>query len=171
MKNPISLETINEQFDFNYWARDRQLQVCSELSSEQLTRHLGGSFKNLHNTLVHLVVVEWLWLERWLGNTPYPIPRAKEFPSLESLVERWTIEEKRMRSYLSGLVESDLEKEITCFSTNGEKWSYPLWHMMMHLLNHQSFHRGQVTFCFRQLGVKPVKIDFLDGLGMEFKIS
>ena len=166
MANHITLETVRELFDYNYWARDQQLAVCRDLSTEQLLQPLGGSFKNLRNTLVHLLVVEWLWLERYLGRTPHPIPKTVDFPTISFITDRWELEEKRMRKYLLTLKDGDLEKTLTCQSTRGETWSYPLWKMLVHLLNHQSFHRGQVTFCFRQLGLKPPKVDFMDHLSV-----
>lgn len=171
MTNHLSLEKINELFGYNYWARDRQLQVCENLSPDQLKSPIGGSFSSLHNTLVHLVVVEWLWRERWRGRTPHPIPRVSDFPSLADIIERWNNEEIKMKSYLASLTENDLENLITCQSTRGDKWTYPLWQMMMHLLNHQSFHRGQVTFYFRQLGLQPPSVDLMDGLGLDFKTT
>ena len=50
---------------------------------------------------------------------------------------------------------------MTCTSTRGEQWTYPLWRMIAHLLNHQSYHRGQVTNYLRQLGVEPPRLDLL----------
>ena len=62
MSTTISLAILNELFDYNYWARDRQLQTCGALTEEQLLRPLGNSFPSLRDTLTHLLAVEWLWL-------------------------------------------------------------------------------------------------------------
>src|SRR5438445_401489 len=56
-------------FDYNYWARDRQLKACKALSPEQFLRPMGSSFSSLRDTLAHLVAVEWVWQERWRGNS------------------------------------------------------------------------------------------------------
>ncbi len=155
------LETILELFDYNYWARDRQLEACAALSNEQLLRPLGGSFISLRDTLAHLVGVEWLWLERWLGRTPAGLPSAEAFPSLAAISDRWTAVESDMRAYLAGLTEQELQATRTYVGTRGNTWTYPLWRMHMHLLNHQSYHRGQVTTLLRQLGATPARVDFL----------
>jgi uncharacterized damage-inducible protein DinB len=42
--------------------------------------------------------------------------------------------------------------------------------MIVHLLNHQSYHRGQVTTYLRQLGAQPAKVDFLDAHDMGFRL-
>jgi uncharacterized damage-inducible protein DinB len=54
----ISLEVTRELFDYNYWARDRQLEACAVLTEEQLLRPMGSSFSSLRDTLAHLVAVE-----------------------------------------------------------------------------------------------------------------
>src|SRR2546425_12764079 len=75
MEEPmISLTVLGEFFDYNYWARDRQLEACATLTIEQFLRPLGNSFSSLRDTLAHLVGAEWIWLERWLGHTPPSMP-------------------------------------------------------------------------------------------------
>ena len=169
MNGAISLTALNELFDYNYWARDRQLQTCAGLTEEQFLRPLGNSFPSLRDTLTHLVAVEWVWLERWRGRPPRTLLALDEFPTLAALSQRWRAAERGMREYLAGLSEESLECHLTCVSTRGQAWTYPLWRMILHLLNHQSYHRGQVTALFRQLGVQPPKVDFLDAHDMGFR--
>jgi len=169
MSGTISLTTLNELFEYNYWARDRQLQACAGLTGEQFLRPLGNSFPSLRDTLTHLVAVEWLWLERWRGRSPGTLLAPAEFPTLAALSQRWQTVEREMREYLGGLSEEALGCPLTCVSTRGQAWTYPLWRMILHLLHHQSYHRGQVTALFRQLGAQPPKVDFLDAHDIGFR--
>ena len=110
-----------------------------------------------------------VWLERFRGRSPRTFPSvAVEFPTLAAIRERWIAEERNMRQYLAGLTEDDPERVETYVSTRGQTWTYSLWQMMVHLLNHQSYHRGQVTNHLRQLGVQPPAVDFLNGLDAGF---
>ena len=52
-------------------------------------------------------------------------------------------------------------KSIVHVNTRGEQREYPLSHMMRHVVNHSSYHRGQVTTLLRQLGAETVAIDYL----------
>jgi uncharacterized damage-inducible protein DinB len=155
------LPVLREQIEYSYWARDRQIEACATLNEEQFLRPLGGSFASVRDTLAHLLAVEWLWLERWRGRSPQAPLSAAEFPSVEALAARWKIVERDLRAYVATLAEDVLAAPRTCTSTRGEQWTYPLWRMIAHLLNHQSFHRGQVTHQLRQLGVQPPRIDLL----------
>jgi uncharacterized damage-inducible protein DinB len=170
MSKPISIKTLNELFDHNYWARDRQLQVCATLTEEQFKQSLDSSFSSLWETLVHMMAVEWLWLERWRRKTPQSLLSPVEFPSLTAIQNRWHVVEKEMKEYLAGINEENIEQLVTCVSTRGQTWTYPLWRMMLHLLNHQSYHRGQVTTLLRQQGIEPAKVDFLDAYDARFRI-
>jgi uncharacterized damage-inducible protein DinB len=157
----LSLEALRELYDYNCWARDRQLEVCSRLSEEQYTRPMGSSFASLGDTLVHLVGVEWLWLERWLGRSPRSLPWTEELRTQEAIRERWQRVEAGMRAYMAGLAPESLARPVSYANLRGEVWTYPLWQMLVHLLNHQSYHRGQVTTLLRQLGAIPAAVDFL----------
>ncbi len=165
----ISLSVFNELFAHNYWARDRQLKSCEALTDEQFGRPLGNSFPSVRDTLVHLLAVEWLWLERWRGRSPRVLLPPEDFPTLTAIRTRWLVVEREMKEYLAGLPEEALAQPMTCTGTRGNTWTYDLWRMMVHLLEHQAYHRGQVTALLRQLGMAPPKVDFLDGLDAGFR--
>jgi hypothetical protein len=65
--------------------------------------------------------------------------------------------------------EEVIEQPVTYVNTRGQTWTYALWRMMLHLLNHQSYHRGQVTTLLRQLEVQPAQVDFLVAHDLGFK--
>ncbi len=156
----ISLTVLGELFDYNYWARDRQLEACATLTPEQFLRRLGNSFSSLRDTLAHLVGAEWIWLERWLGHTPRSMP-SWELTTTAAVEDRWRAVERDMRQYLAGLSEDALPRPLTYINLKGETWTYPLWRTLLHLVNHQTYHRGQVTTLLRQLGAKAPAVDFL----------
>jgi len=166
---PISLASINELFNYNYWARDCQLQACAALTEEQFLRSLGSSFASVLDTLVHMVETELVWLERWRGRSPQSMLSPQEFPSLSAVSEQWRAVEREMREYLATLSEETLEQPVTYVSQKGDSFTYELWRPMLHLINHQSYHRGQVTTLLRQLGLQPPVVDFLHGYRAGFK--
>jgi uncharacterized damage-inducible protein DinB len=158
----VSLETLNELYDYNYWARDRQLEACGALTEEQFLRPMGNSFSSLRDTLAHLLVVEWAWHERFRGRSPRSLPSwLEELRNLPALRERWAPVEQDLRNYVAGLDTQALACPLTYINLKGETWTYPLWQALFHLINHQTYHRGQVTTLLRQLGARPAQIDFL----------
>jgi uncharacterized damage-inducible protein DinB len=164
------LQIVREGIDHNYWARDRQLQACAQLSAEEYLRPVGGSFPSVRDTLAHMVAAEWLWLQRWKGMYPKALIPANDFPTLEAVAERWQSVERDFRAYLAGLDEEALARPLAYRNTQGEEWTYPLWQMIAHVLNHQSYHRGQVATQLRMIGVHPPQVDLLLWLDMGLRL-
>jgi uncharacterized damage-inducible protein DinB len=157
----IPLATLQELYAYNYWARDRQLEACAALSQEQFLRPMGNSFSSLRDTLAHLVAAEWIWSERWRGNSPKALLTASDFPDLATVKERWRGTEDAVREVLAGLNEDALAAPLHYINTRGQAYTYPLWRSMMHVINHQTYHRGQVTMFLRQLGLEAPALDLL----------
>jgi len=164
----VPAATFRELFAYNYWARDRQLEACAALSEEQFQRPLGNSFSSVRDTLAHLVGVEWAWLERWRGRSPRVLPAAQEFPTLVAIAERWRAVEQDMKEYLTGVDDEALARPLTYTNFRGETMTYPLWRAVLHVVNHQTYHRGQLTTLLRQLGTRPPAVDLLvaDDMGL-----
>jgi uncharacterized damage-inducible protein DinB len=161
----IPLETLRELYEYNYWARDRQFQACTALTSEQFLGLLGSSFSSLRDTMAHLLMAEWVWLERWQGRSPtredVATLAADRFLSPDSLREAWEPVEMGVREFLRICSEKDLSRSISYTNFQGKVWTYPLWRMLFHVVNHQTYHRGQITTLLRQLGATPVQTDYL----------
>ena len=143
--------------DYNYWARDRLLEAVAQLSQEQFTRDLGNSFRSVRDTLAHLHGAEWIWYRRWVGESPTALPPNDRFPDLASLTSAWRDIETQIRAYFAPLDDRALERVLDYKSTAGVAGASVLWHMLQHVVNHSTYHRGQVTTMLRQLGATPPK--------------
>ena len=161
----IPLGTFRDLFDYNYWARDRQLEACAALSEEQFLRPMSSSFSSVRDTLAHLVAVEWIWHERWRGKSPSKVDAqefaAGTFPTLATVRDRWRAVESDVRSFLAELGEADLARPLSYKNMKGESYTYPLGQSLFHVVNHQTYHRGQITTLLRQLGAAAPAVDYL----------
>jgi uncharacterized damage-inducible protein DinB len=154
-------ETIRDLYLYNHWANQRTLASVAPLSSEQFTRGLGNSFSSMRDTVAHILGAEWIWLERWLGRSPKALLAASDFPTVDALRQRWATVEQDRNRFLQTLTHESLHQSISYINLRGQPMAYPLWQQMMHVVNHSSYHRGQVTTLLRQLGAEPQNTDFL----------
>lgn len=157
----MNAEDIRTLYDFNSWANHRVMESCASLSPEQFTRDLGSSYKSVRDTLAHILGAEWVWLERWHGRSPLGLLPAGEFPDYASLRERWSDVERDLTDFVASLTDDDLARIYDYKSTAGAAQSSPAWQMLQHLVNHGSYHRGQITTMLRQLGAKPQATDMI----------
>ena len=149
----MRFQELQALVDYHYWARDRLLQAVEPLTPEQYTRNLGNSFPSVRDTLAHLVGAEWIWCKRWEGESPEGVP-SRDFPDLATLRAAWLEQETRVRAVLSRLGEEGVGRPIS-YVRNGQSYTEVFWQMLQHVVNHGSYHRGQVTTMLRQLGAAP----------------
>lgn len=142
---------------FHYWARNRTLDAVAQLTPEHYTRELGNSFPSVRDTLVHLYSAEWAWYQRWHGVSPTVMLNPAEYPDVETLRSAWSAHESKMRAFLAGLDDVSLTRAVPYRSLAGVEATSAIWEMMQHVVNHGTYHRGQVTTMLRQLGAAPAK--------------
>jgi uncharacterized damage-inducible protein DinB len=157
----MNLEDFCLLYEYNSWANSRSLDACSSLTDEQFTRDVGSSFRSVRDTLSHVCEVEWLWLERWHGRSASSFRPASDFPTLNSLRHRWQEVERALIGYIDALKEEDIGRVIEHKTTKGVPQAVPLWQMLQHLVNHGTYHRGQVATMLRQLGATPNSSDLI----------
>jgi len=153
----MNVQDVRNLIAFHYWARNRMLEAVEALSAEQFTQELGGSFGSVRNTVVHTLSAECIWLLRWKRETPAGMLTAESFPDLASVRKAWSDQEASLRGYFDGLDEQGIQKVIPYKTLAGVESASPLWQMLQHVVNHASYHRGQVTNFLRQLGAAPPK--------------
>jgi uncharacterized damage-inducible protein DinB len=157
----MNAEDFRLLYDYNSWANHRTLDACSQLTDQQFTRDLGSSFRSVRDTLVHLMLVEWLWLERWHGRSPNSYAPTSEFPNVESARARWAEIDRNLLDYIASLTPEDVQRVVQHKTTAGVPQAAPLWQMLQHLANHGTYHRGQITTLLRQLGAKATGTDLI----------
>ncbi len=148
---------IRTLVDYNYWARDRILASAELLSPEELSRSLGSSFSSVLDTLVHIHFAEWIWHQRWQGHSPSAGPDTSQFVSVASLRDAWRPLERQIRTLVESLGPAGLSRVIEYRTMNGQPGTSAYWQMIVHVVNHGSYHRGQVATMLRQLGAKPAQ--------------
>jgi uncharacterized damage-inducible protein DinB len=148
-------------YDYNAWANRRSIEAASKLPPEKLVQPMGSSFSSVRDTLAHIYGAEWIWLERFEGRSPSSLPDTTQFADVASLRGRWNEQEARLLSFVCGLTESDLNRVMEYKTLKFGVYSNPLWQSMQHLVNHGSYHRGQVTTLLRQHGAEPILTDLM----------
>ncbi len=143
------------------------LQAASALSAAEFTRDLGGSFRSVRDTLVHIIGGEWIWVAYRKEPSPSPafvtdlstrrevLFNPEAFPNLATVRLKWAEVEKERTDFVNRVTNELLEKMLPSRTTQVR-----LAHLMQHLANHSTYHRGQVALMMRQLGAQPVATDF-----------
>lgn len=156
---------IRSLFEYNEWANARIFDSLSALSEEQFTRKLDSSFSSIRDTIAHFVFAEWAWLQRWKGVNPSGPPPGHADAGLDTL--RKTFEEVHAErdAFLAGISEEQLGEVMSYRNIKGEEQHRRLGDLCRHVVNHSSYHRGQVATLLRQVGGTPPATDFVLYMG------
>ena len=154
-------------YEYDRWANHRALQAASALTAEQFTRDLGGSFPSVRETLLHVIRGEWMWMQYWKATSRGPEFLADLKKRAEALFDpsgysdvltvrsKWAEIEAEQIAFVDGLTDATLQQEVPFRNTQAR-----LAHLMQHLANHSTYHRGQVATMLRQMGAVPAPTDF-----------
>jgi uncharacterized damage-inducible protein DinB len=163
----MTKDDISLLYEYDRWANNRVFQAVSALTSEQFTRDLGGSFRTVRDTLLHIVGGEWGWLAYWkepshtsafltdLWNRHDALFNAQSFPDFAAVQLKWAEVEKEQAEFVNRLTDEALQKMLPVRATQ-----ISLAHLMQHLANHSTYHRGQLTLMLRLLNAEPLATDF-----------
>ena len=157
----MTVNDLKVLYDYGYWANKRLFQSISQLTPEQFTQSVAGSYGSIRNTLVHALSAEWGWLDRCGGKERGPRLNPDDYPGVESLLEAWNKVEGYVRDFLSRLGDEDLALEIEFTIGGSEKHTMQMGHLIEHAAIHGIHHRGQVALLLRMLGYEPGYIDML----------
>jgi uncharacterized damage-inducible protein DinB len=153
----IDSEFLALQLEYSRWASERSLTAARQLSHEELTRDLGNSHGGVLGTLVHVFSADRVWLSRLQGAPRSTFSDPGEDWTLDTLATAWANVADEFRQWAEGL--TDAEAILDYVNLAGKPGSMPLWQIVMHVVNHATYHRGQITTMLRQLGRPPVATD------------
>jgi uncharacterized damage-inducible protein DinB len=163
----MTRDDIQLLFEYDRWANNRVLQAVSALSAEQFTRDLGGSFRSVRDALVHIIGGEWGWLTYWKEPSPSSafvtdlwtrqdaLFSPSSFPNVAAVRSKWAEVEREQAEFVNRITNESLERMLPLRRTQ-----VSLGHLMQHLANHSTYHRGQVALMMRQIDAEPLATDF-----------
>jgi uncharacterized damage-inducible protein DinB len=164
-------EDVRLLYEYDGWANKRILELVGALTPEQFTRDLGGSFRSVRDVLLHMAASKWAWLMYWKQSVPSDQIltdlftrsetqfQSESFPTLATVQAKWAEVEKEQDEFVRELTDELLHRTFPVRSS-----SISLAHLMQHLSNHSTYHRGQIAMMLRQLGGKARGTDFAEFL-------
>jgi uncharacterized damage-inducible protein DinB len=174
----MDINDVRTLFAYNLWANRRMFSVLEKLSDAQFMAEAQSSFPSIRESVFHILAAEWIWLKRWKGAsprasvanpnasartwngmTPSDKPAYEELASVAALRAFAELLEKERQQFLGSLSDAALQRHLDYTDMAGKAFSMPLVQLMQHVVNHGTYHRGQVTTLLRQVGGETVSLD------------
>jgi uncharacterized damage-inducible protein DinB len=116
--------------------------------------------------VAHVLAAERLWLER-LSQQEQTLPVWPQF-TIEQCVDQLAALASLWKNYLAAGSEAELEKSVSYRNSKGEAWSSRKEDILMHVIMHSAYHRGQVATAVRAAGSTPAYTDFIHSVRQGF---
>jgi uncharacterized damage-inducible protein DinB len=153
-------DTLASMFEYNRWADERLLTACGQLTDEQYARELGGSFPSIRATVAHHAGALWAWGGRFEGREVKALPSVTEVPDIATAL-RLIREGHEALVRAASRPAGEVDAIFTFRRFTGQIVSLPRWAALRHVVNHGTYHRGQIANMMRQVGAAPPSTDVL----------
>ena len=147
-------------FAYNRWANDRVLGACRKLSLEQYSSEPAPGWSSIRSTLVHIAVVTDGWIRAMVGETVEGTPSEADLPTLEDAATLLAHADGVIARFVPTLTP-ELLNTLRTISGRGRTATLPPWVVLRHLVNHATYHRGQLASKLKRLGIEQPATDFV----------
>jgi len=151
----MTLQDIKLLNAFNAWASNRIFDAVGTMPVEAVMRDMKSSHVSIHGTLLHLVAAERTWLGRWTGTKDVPQLTAAEAPTPADITRLWEKTGYDMARFLGAMTDRKLQESFTMTTSTGQTFTHAYGQAIQHVVDHSSYHRGQVITLMRQQGHTP----------------
>lgn len=148
----MQVSDIRSLFAYNEWANARIFSAAALLDPGVFSEPRGSSFASIRDTVSHIATSEWVWLRRWRGESPAGPPDWGALRDVAALTAKLREVELDRAAFLNTLTDADLRTPLAYRNLKGENFQEPLEYQLAHVVNHSSYHRGQVATLARQAG-------------------
>lgn len=140
---------------YNVWANHRITDLINGLDIQLQNTNIESSFGNLRGTIQHMANAESIWWQRMkLVELPYAFD--DQDMSLELMNKKLLEFSNQWKEWIEKSASNALEHEFLYHNTKKEQFKQPVYQMLLHLFNHQTYHRGQLVIMLKQLGVEKI---------------
>jgi len=169
----LSAEVLRGHIHYTAWASRKLVEAAAQLSQEELSHDFQTSDRTILGTLVHTFAADRIWLYRLAGGENPGF--VSDFDRrLEVLQNDWPALHQRWSDWARGLSDDQISADVSYTDMSGKPWKQPLWQLVLHVVNHGTHHRGQVSGFLRALGHAPPQLDlvrFYRELGTEARAA
>lgn len=136
-------------YSYNYWSNKRVLGAIEK-------QHVNDP--KILQLMGHVLAAQYLWLHRIKGLTTPDVKLWGEY-TLERLIEMAEDVGKKWIEFVE--VTDNFDRELTYRNYTNDPYTNNVENIMIHLVNHSSYHRAQVAMLLRQKGFEPINTDFI----------
>jgi uncharacterized damage-inducible protein DinB len=157
---------------YNLWANTRIVEWLRAKPLEYMTREIASSFPSLYQTLLHIWGAEEVWIERLQGDSPKQFRTDYFQGPVEEVFAGLLACSEQFRDLIASQSAAYFESQATYTHINGKIYTQNRAQMLLHCMQHSTFHRGQIVTMARGLGLTdPPATDYIQYVRLQTTTS
>ncbi len=144
--------TLQQHLAYNVWANGKIAEFIAKADEKLFDTEVKSSFPTLRKTVYHVWDAEFIWLKRLQGESLNDWPSKNFTGSKAEALKAWTDGSKSLHDFIAGKDETYCQEVCHYKNVKGDAFKSTVEEIIMHVVNHSTFHRGQMVTILRQLG-------------------
>lgn len=149
-------EVLKQYAAYTIWANQKIFDCMSNLSGELITQEITSSFPSLSKTILHMWNAEAIWWQRLKLEEKIIVPGDNFTGSFTELIKQMNQQSVIWKEWVDNATETQLQHVFFYRNSKREEFKQPVYELLLHIMNHGTYHRGQLVTMLRQLGVDKI---------------
>lgn len=154
-------DDLSALYAYSRWADEKVLGSLRALPPDAYVRELGGGWPSIRATWVHLAGATEAWARRLGGEDATRLPSVEELPALEDASRLLLAGHDSLAAIVASIPAARMTEPFTWKNLKGIPKTAPLFSVLRHVVNHGTYHRGQISSMVRRVGGAPVQTDMV----------
>ena len=159
----MTKQYFKEIAEYNLWANTIVCDWLEQITDEQWNKEIFSSFNSIQETVLHIISAEKAWLQRF-KKQPVEWLQSTYRGTKNEHIKLWKDKSAELKAFIDAFDENDLNKNLDFKRLNGDAYSMPYYQLFAHVVNHATYHRGQLVTMLRQAGFRNVSSTDLLGV-------
>jgi uncharacterized damage-inducible protein DinB len=146
-------------FAYDRWANTKVLDACRKLTAEQYVAEPVPGWSSVRSTIYHIAMVTDFHLRTLAGDPDDSIPTEADLATVDDAAR---LLERAYRCFeeLRPTLTPDRLNTVRTWRRRGRTATLPPWAGLRHIVNHSTYHRGQVAAKLKRFGIEQSATDF-----------
>ncbi len=145
--------SLHQHLSYSVWANERLAETLRPLDERILNTEVKSSFPSIAKTLLHMWDAEVVWLKRMQGTSLSTWPSQKFGGSKEDILNGVVSSSQELRLFVDSKAPDFVHGKISYKNLKGDPFEDVVEDLLYHIVNHGTYHRGQITTLLREFGV------------------
>lgn len=148
--------TLLRHLHYSLWANGKLAEFIAKADENVFDTEVKSSFPSLKKTVLHIWDAEYIWLRRLQGESLKEYPSKNFTGNRAEALKGFTDNSKALLDYVAAQPAEYGNTSITFKNLKGDEFTNTVEEILMHVVNHGTFHRGQLVTILRTLGFTEV---------------